>query len=648
MLHPRVLHLRFACKLTLAIVLSLLLGFYFGLQTPRWSALTAALVAAGPAFAAGGEPFAGAIRYRGWLRIIGTVLGSLCALLLMMLLIRAPLLMILLCCLWAGVCTWLSSLVRMENAYALGLSGYTALIIVVSCLGEPQFILQLALERCGEIVLGIVCAVLADTLLAPRSIKGEVDRVVGGMLLGQLRLLQRCVDGRDSDAVDRHWHGLIRESHTLEGMRASLALESSRWPRACRRLAALHTLSLTLITRACEIFLTQRQTPTALPAPFLTLIAAPAKTPAEAYQRLKQLRRLLATHGGHQLPPALIGWIDGASQLQLLAKGVASNVRIGRHEAAILAHDAAPRQLYSAQGHHALINGLRTWLATSLGALFWLWSGWNAGSGCMIMIAVVTSLAVRTPNPRMAAIDFLMGSLVALPVGALYYTLILPATQQSLVLLCLSLGALSFICGMEVQKRRLGSLGTLASTLNILVLSNPMRFPIESFVDSAIGQVIGCLLALVVLLAVRDHSRARTGRTLMRRLAFGAVAALRGEGTRGNLLPALYRQLFLLLTLFPDDIGRYRLALTLIVLQQRLAHPALPYDAGRLRAIDTAATRLLTGRGAARRRGALLRLTTGLSGYADALARQGTAAAALQPLYQLADVLHRYRGVLLG
>ncbi|MEG2828733.1 MAG: p-hydroxybenzoic acid efflux pump subunit AaeB, partial [Edwardsiella sp. (in: enterobacteria)] len=152
----------------------------------------------------------------------------------------------------------------------------------------------------------------------------------------------------------------------------------------------------------------------------------------------------------------------------------------------------------------------------------------------------------------------------------------------------------------------------------------------------------------VVLLAVRDRSRARTGRTLMRRLAFVAVAALRGEGTRGNLLPALYRQLFLLLTLFPDDIGRYRLALTLIVLQQRLAHSALPCDAERLRAIDAAATRLLTGRGAARRRGALLQLTTGLSDYADALVRQGAAGAALQPLYQLADVLHRYRGVLLG
>lgn len=57
MLYPRAIRLRFACKLTLASVLSLLLGFYFGLPMPRWSALTAALVAAAPAFAAGGEPF---------------------------------------------------------------------------------------------------------------------------------------------------------------------------------------------------------------------------------------------------------------------------------------------------------------------------------------------------------------------------------------------------------------------------------------------------------------------------------------------------------------------------------------------------------------------------------------------------------------
>ncbi len=47
-------HIRFAVKLAFAIVLVLFPGFHFHLETPRWPLLTAATVAAGPAFAAGG------------------------------------------------------------------------------------------------------------------------------------------------------------------------------------------------------------------------------------------------------------------------------------------------------------------------------------------------------------------------------------------------------------------------------------------------------------------------------------------------------------------------------------------------------------------------------------------------------------------
>lgn len=49
-------HIRFAVKLACAIVLALFIGFHFQLETPRWAVLTAAIVAAGPAFAAGGNP----------------------------------------------------------------------------------------------------------------------------------------------------------------------------------------------------------------------------------------------------------------------------------------------------------------------------------------------------------------------------------------------------------------------------------------------------------------------------------------------------------------------------------------------------------------------------------------------------------------
>ncbi|RLR17712.1 hypothetical protein D8L93_07075 [Sodalis-like symbiont of Bactericera trigonica] len=51
MLQPLFFHWRFACKLTFAILLALVLGFHFQLQTPRWSVLTAAIVTAGSAVA---------------------------------------------------------------------------------------------------------------------------------------------------------------------------------------------------------------------------------------------------------------------------------------------------------------------------------------------------------------------------------------------------------------------------------------------------------------------------------------------------------------------------------------------------------------------------------------------------------------------
>lgn len=95
-------HIRFAVKLATAIVLALFVGFHFQLETPRWAVLTAAIVAAGPAFAAGGEPYSGAIRYRGFLRIIGTFIGCIAGLVIIIAMIRAPLLMILVCCIWAG------------------------------------------------------------------------------------------------------------------------------------------------------------------------------------------------------------------------------------------------------------------------------------------------------------------------------------------------------------------------------------------------------------------------------------------------------------------------------------------------------------------------------------------------------------------
>ena len=75
----------------------------------------------------------------------------------------------------------------------------------------------------------------------------------------------------------------------------------------------------------------------------------------------------------------------------------------------------------------------------------------------MVMIAVVTALAMRLPNPRMVAIDFLYGTLAALPLGRCFprdY-----ARDAAKYAAVYQPGGDGLFIGIEVQKRRLGSLG---------------------------------------------------------------------------------------------------------------------------------------------------------------------------------------------
>ncbi|WP_058910793.1 p-hydroxybenzoic acid efflux pump subunit AaeB [Entomohabitans teleogrylli] len=644
------LHLRFAVKLACAIVLALFVGFHFQLETPRWAVLTAAIVAAGPAFAAGGEPWSGAIRYRGMLRIIGTFIGCIAALIIIIGLIRAPVVMLLVCCIWAGFCTWISSLVRVENSYAWGLSGYTALIIVITIQTEPLLTPQFAVERCSEIVIGIVCAIVADLLFSPRSIKHEIDQELDSLLLAQYRLMQLCIAHGDREEVDNAWSGLVRRTTALDGMRTNLNMESSRWGRANRRLKALNTLSLTLITQACETFLIQNTRPESIPVEFREEFTKPIDSVSALHQHLKRLRRIIAWTGEHNTPVTIYAWVGAATRYLLLRRGVISNTRISAVEEGVLSGEVVVKP-ESAERHHAMVNFWRTTISCMLGALFWLWTGWTSGSGAMVMIAVVTSLAMRLPNPRMVAIDFLLGTLFALPLGALYFLVVIPNTQQSMLLLCISLALLGFFIGIEVQKRRLGSLGALASTINIIVLDNPMTFHFSTFLDSALGQLVGCFVAMLVILLIRDNSRERTGRTILNQFMSAAVSSLTTNMARRNEnhLPALYQQLFLLLNKFPGDIAKFRLALTLIIAHQRLRDAPVPVNddlSAFHRQLRRTADKVISASSDDKRRRYFGRLLEELEVYQQKLHVWDASPQVTEPVRRLTDILNKYQNAL--
>lgn len=643
-------HIRFALKLASAIVLALFVGFHFQLETPRWAVLTAAIVTAGPAFAAGGEPYSGAIRYRGMLRIIGTFIGCIAALIIITLMIRAPLLMVMVCCVWAGFCTWISSLVRVENSYAWGLAGYTALIIVITIQTEPLLTPQFAVERCSEIVVGIVCAIVADLLFSPRSIKQEIDRELDSLIVAQYQLMQLCIKHGDSEEVDKAWGALVRRTTGLAGMRSNLNMESSRWARAVRRLRGIDTLSLTLITQSCETYLIQNTRPELITDTFRELFAEPLESVQDVRKQLKRMRRVIAWTGERDTPVTIYSWVGAATRYLLLKRGVTGNTSISAIEEEVLRGEVVVKPS-SAERHHAMVNFWRTTISCMLGALFWLWTGWTSGNGTMVMIAVVTSLAMRLPNPRMVAIDFVYGTFAALPIGAFFFLVVIPSTQQSMLLLCLSLAVLAFFIGIEVQKRRLGSLGALASTINIIVLDNPMTFHFSQFLDSALGQIVGCVLALMVIVLVRDNSQARTGRVLLNQFVAAAVSSLTTNSARRkeNHLPALYQQLFLLLNKFPGDVAKFRLALSMIIAHQRLRNAPVPINddlSAFHRQMRRTADRVISASSDEKRRYYFSRLLEELEVYQEKLHIWQASPQVTEPVKRLAGMLHRYQHAL--
>ncbi|WP_210524087.1 p-hydroxybenzoic acid efflux pump subunit AaeB [Pantoea ananatis] len=643
--------LRFPIKLTFALVAALMIGFHLNLETPRWAVMTAGIVAGGTAFAAGGDPYSGALRYRGILRIIGTFIGCVAALVIMIATVRAPVVMLLLCCIWAGFCVWLSSLIKVENSYALGLAGYTALIIVVTAnaSGGLTLVPQYAVERCSEIILGILCAILADMIFSPRSIKKVIDAEVDSLLVAHYRLLQLCVAHEDKEEVDKAWGALVRRTTALSGMRSQLMMESSRWQNTSRRLQMLNTLSLTMITQAAETFLIQNSRPDYIATQYRVLMEKEAVTAEDVHKRMKALRRLIAV-SSKTVPETLESWVEAATEYQLLTHGIKSNGRITALEEGILQREVVI-QARSAENHHAMINGVRTFVATALGSLFWLYTGWTSGSGCMVMLGVITALAMRMPNPLMMAKDFVYGMTVAVPLGALYFMYILPNTQQSAVLLCIAIGLLGFISGILIQRRQIGTLGAMVGTINVLVLDNPMQFNFTQFIDNALGQWIGSFVALMVILLIRDKSKARTGRKLLNRFMYAAVSAMTTNQARRreNHLPALYQQLFLLLNLFPGDIDKYRIALTLIIGHQRLRAADVPVNADLSayhRQLRHTADRIISVRSDEKRRYYFERLLKELDVYQHKLAHYDAPTSVTEPVTRLAEMLKKYQNTL--
>jgi p-hydroxybenzoic acid efflux pump subunit AaeB len=133
---------------------------------------------------------------------------------------------------------------------------------------------------------------------------------------------------------------------------------------------------------------------------------------------------------------------------------------------------------------------------------------------------------------------------------------------------------------------------------------------------------------------------------------YSAVAAMTTNQARRreNHLPALYQQLFMLLNLFPGDINKFRIALTLIIGHQRLRDADIPVNSDLSafhKQLRHTADRVISAGSDAKRRHYFERLLAELAIYQEKLVHYEAPLSVTEPVQRLASMLKKYQTTLL-
>ncbi|RWC49601.1 MAG: FUSC family protein [Mesorhizobium sp.] len=423
----------FALRTVSAGLIALLAAYALKLDHPQWAMMTVFIVA---------QPVAGMVLAKGFYRLLGTLVGGIAAIGITTVFGANPWVLVTVLAVWIGICTFVSSLLRNPEAYGAALAGYTAMIIGLPAFGQPHLVVDLAVARCAEIVLGIVCAGLTSRLILPKLASDAIVSRLKRCILDLATYAGGAFSGGDPATLSGLHRKLVADTQTLGEMRAYARLEAPSFaPRAhpVRRTIG-QLLSALSAARALHSHAAPKNA-ALIPvrSELQSLVSELATKPGALDDTALWVARLDVIAGNaRQMPNAStdqgddrVGTItrltiaaDFAEALKQVLRGldalrapVTRPVR-GSRQPALVVHRDYPG---------AARNAVRAALATLLVAAFWLTTRWSEAAGTVILVAVVSSLFAARPDPVQVAWGFFKGTLLALPFAFLVGQIALPA-----------------------------------------------------------------------------------------------------------------------------------------------------------------------------------------------------------------------------
>lgn len=521
--------LLFGLRLWLAICLALFVAFRLELDNSFWAGTSAALVC---------QPHLGASLRKGWLRMVGTLVGAVAAVVLSGCFPQNRAAFLIGLALWSAACGFVSTLLRNSAPYAAALAGYTAVVIASDELGATGgtngAAFNLAVTRMSEIWIGIVCAglVLAGTdlgnarrrlavLLA--NLSAEIANRFYATLtstgpdfaetqLTQAALLRKVVGLHDViDVAIGEAPGLRYVSPRLrsavEGLFASLA--------GCRTLAARLARSSGCVARSEAEFMLDR-------LPVELRLVLQQDDPQQWPSNPLKLRRLYAAS-----VDALVTLRAPTASLRLLAEQtiavLAGVSRALDGLASLSAYHAdrrirpLHRKLHVTDWLPPFVNAGRAFVTIVAVEGFWIISAWPNGAGALAWAAIVVLLfAPKADGAHVDSLGFTIGISLAAVCAAVIAFAVLPKVE-TFVGFDLMIGLYLVPAGaLMALTWPAATFAAMAGTfVQVLSPTNQMVYDPMQFYNTALAIIAGCAVAALSFRLLPPLSPAFRARRLL-------------------------------------------------------------------------------------------------------------------------------------
>jgi len=488
-------------KAFLAAVLAFYIALLISLPNPYWAFATVYLVS---------HPLSGATRSKAVYRAMGTVIGAGMALVLVPMFASSPVLMVLAIGLWSTLSLYLALLDNKPSTYTFLLASYTTPLVAVPAIMAPGTIFDIAVARSEEILLGIVCASVVSTVLFPSRVSPVIDDRVASLLddAGAWVAQRLRATGRRERVPLRL--RLLGDIVGLDGLITHLGFDASRRAQTdeARQIRFRMTMlvpqvaSLTDAIHAIARDGDVRECSTLLRDVVDWLEQGADGTPAQGDALRARIAGWRETLGRPVLATLAVDNAAGRLRdvVDLWQDCLALRLAFSRrdHAATVLSYRAA---IPDGRRHfdHVLMLYAAAIPASALvlAAWAWLYSGWPAGAGGVVMVAVGTGFFAASDTPSPMVGRFLLWEAISIAVALVYLFYILPQVTTFVgvaFVLAPPLLAVGLFTGRPAFN--MGVLLLTSQSISDMVLRNSSAADFEVFANSSVGMLLGLIFAI--------------------------------------------------------------------------------------------------------------------------------------------------------